>query len=388
MVLYDPNMTSRRNLQEVPIGDDSRPTPNRTVTSLAVSAACGLVFGFAIEKGKVYEPAVVKNQMLLSKFVMMKMFLSGIISGMFVLAVMSMLPFTRRRYLGAKSVFVRGLREKGFLTTLSGGALLGSGMAIAGSCPGVIFAQLGSGTQNSMYTLLGALFGTLLYGILEPVVTDLTKPAQTIRFQFLYNVYGSPFFVMALPFAAVLSLVVFTLELAYPWEEEINITDSVYQSSSWITSPAWPPFVSGIAVGSLQIPVVLVIGDTLGASSSFCTITSQFFLHKSSKRLSPYLLKFQSGIENWWQVAFVLSSIFGAFLSSILSGTYGSVAGVSIVQSFVGGALILFGARMAGGCTSGHGLSGIGLLNLLSISTIAAMFVGGVLTATVLQWIS
>lgn len=39
-----------------------------------------------------------------------------------------------------------------------------------------------------------------------------------------------------------------------------------------------------------------------GASSSFCTITSQFFLHKSSKRLSPYLLKFQSGLENWWQV--------------------------------------------------------------------------------------
>lgn len=165
MVLCDPNMTSRRNLQEVPIGDDSRPTPTRTVTSLAVSAVCGLMFGFAIEKGKgskehiiiissneiaqrdctvpkhddlivlyneskqiekipyytmqgllyyslsvpviellssysynnynddheklymksvfisVYEPAVVKNQMLLSQFVMMKMFLSGIISG-------------------------------------------------------------------------------------------------------------------------------------------------------------------------------------------------------------------------------------------------------------------------------------------------------------------
>lgn len=35
----------------------------------------------------------------------------------------------------------------------------------------------------SVYTLLGALFGTLLYGILEPVVTDPTKPAQTVRFQ-------------------------------------------------------------------------------------------------------------------------------------------------------------------------------------------------------------
>lgn len=52
MLLSDPNMTSRRNLQEVPMGDDNRPTPTRTVTSLAVSAACGLVFGFAIEKGK------------------------------------------------------------------------------------------------------------------------------------------------------------------------------------------------------------------------------------------------------------------------------------------------------------------------------------------------
>lgn len=48
MLLSDPNMTSRRNLQEVPMGDDNRPTPTRT----AVSAACGLVFGFAIEKGK------------------------------------------------------------------------------------------------------------------------------------------------------------------------------------------------------------------------------------------------------------------------------------------------------------------------------------------------
>ena len=52
-----------------------------------------------------------------------------------------------------------------------------------------------------------------------------------------------------------------------------------------------------------------------------------------------------------FQVVFVLSSVFGAFMSSIFSGTYGSVPGVSITQSFVGGALIIFGARLAGGCT-------------------------------------
>ncbi|XP_048734138.2 uncharacterized protein LOC125650156 [Ostrea edulis] len=380
-------MASRRRtgLEEV---DERSSSRRMQMTALAVSSVCGLMFGFAIEKGKVYEPLVVKNQMLLSQFVMLKMFLSGIITGMFVMSLLSMLPLTRNQYLGAKSTFVKGLRDKGFLTVLTGGALLGMGMAVAGSCPGVVLAQIGSGTQNSIYTLLGALFGTLLYGILEPVVTDLMRPEHSIRFQFLYNLYGSPFFVMALPTAAVFSMVVFTLELAYPWEEEISITDSVYQSSSWITCPAWPPYLSGVVVGSLQIPTVLVMGDTLGASSSFCTITSQFFLHKSTKRLSPYLLKFQTGFPNWWQVVFVLSSIFGAFLSSMLSGTYGTVAGASVVQSFVGGALILFGARLGGGCTSGHGLSGIGLLNSLSIASMMAMFVGGTLTAQVQQWIS
>ncbi|XP_062579405.1 thiosulfate transporter TsuA-like [Saccostrea cucullata] len=385
-------MASRRKADLLEPGEISsdgidRRSTTRHLASLAVSAACGFVFGFAIEKGKVHEPFVVKNQMLLSQFVMMKMFLSGVISGMFLLSVMSMLPFTRQQYLCAKSAFVRGLKGKGFLAVCVGGALLGSGMAIAGSCPGVVLAQVGSGTQNSVYTLLGALFGTLLYGILEPVVTDLTKPEQAIRYQFLYNVYGSPFFVMALPTAAILSLVVFTLELAYPWEEEISITDSVYESSSWIASPAWPPYLSGVVVGTLQIPLVLFVGDTLGASSSFCTITSQVFLHKSSKRLSPYLLKFQTGFSNWWQVTFMSGSVFGAFSSSILSGSYGTVTGGSVTQSFVGGAMIIFGARLAGGCTSGHGLSGMGLLNLLSISTMAAMFVGGALTAQILQWI-
>lgn len=57
--------------------------------------------------------------------------------------------------------------------------------------------------------------------------------------------------------------------LVFYWQ----ITDSVYQSSSWITSPAWPPFVSGIAVGSLQIPVVLVIGDTLGIKYQYILIS-------------------------------------------------------------------------------------------------------------------
>ena len=43
---------------------------------------------------------------------------------------------------------------------------------------------------------------------------------------------------------------------------------------------------------------------------------------------------------------------------------------------FVGGILLVFGARLAGGCTSGHGLSGMASLSIASFVTVASMFAG------------
>ena len=49
----------------------------------------------------------------------------------------------------------------------------------------------------------------------------------------LYNVYGSPYFAMALPFAAVLSLIVFTLELLYPWEDEVQVNNLLFWKNKY-----------------------------------------------------------------------------------------------------------------------------------------------------------
>jgi hypothetical protein len=72
---------------------------------------------------------------------------------------------------------------------------------------------------------------------------------------------------------------------------------------------------------------------------------------------------------------FVLSMIFGAFLSARTKGPapagqdraapeiwrtrFGEQSGKRYVVSFIGGALVLFGSRLAGGCTSGHMMSGM-----------------------------
>lgn len=345
---------------------------------------CGEIFGFVIEKGRVFEPSVVCDQMLMKRFVMLKMFLSAVISGMFCMSVMSMLPFTRQKFLNARQTLVNDLQGKGYLTVMLGGFILGIGMALGGTCPGVVFAQLGTGSQNAVYTLLGTLAGALLYGVLEPTLMSLTKPNKPVKYQFLFHVLGSPYHTTAIPVAAILSVIVFTLEIAYPWDTEVKDSES---TSMWKAS-SWPPFFTGFIVGSLEVPLILIVGGLLGASSSYCTVTAQVLVTDKMKQKVPYLVKFKSGLSNWWQVVFVVAAIHGASSSSQLSGTYGTIEGQSVLMSFCGGVLIIVGARLAEGCTSGHGISGMGLLNSLSIVTMMSMFVGGMLSARCIQMLT
>jgi uncharacterized membrane protein YedE/YeeE len=51
---------------------------------------------------------------------------------------------------------------------------------------------------------------------------------------------------------------------------------------------------------------------------------------------------------------------------------------------FLGGGLMAFGARMAGGCTSGHGISGAMQLSVGSWIALLGFFVGGIATAMLL----
>jgi uncharacterized membrane protein YedE/YeeE len=55
------------------------------------------------------------------------------------------------------------------------------------------------------------------------------------------------------------------------------------------------------------------------------------------------------------------------------------------IFSFIGGLFLVLGARVAGGCTSGHGISGFGELAINSMLTVPAMFASGIFTAFLLH---
>jgi uncharacterized membrane protein YedE/YeeE len=165
-----------------------------------------------------------------------------------------------------------------------------------------------------------------------------------------------------------------------------------------LTDKAWSPYLAGVIIGLLQIPTFLLLGTALGASSSYVTVGAHLAAGVDPGVVGiPYLAKHMWGAKNWWQVAVVGGIALGAFLSMRLSGAgRQSISpvweralglrslGARAPIAFAAGFVMLLGARIAGGCTSGHGISGMAQLSIGSSVAVAAMFAGGILTAMLL----
>lgn len=167
----------------------------------------------------------------------------------------------------------------------------------------------------------------------------------------------------------------------------------------------WPWYVAGPLIG-LFAPALLVVGNKLfGVSSNlrhacaaFCPADIAYFRYDWRR-------------DGGWNLAFVLGTLVGGFIAGVLLRNPASVAiaartkadlaalGIhdftglvphelfrwsslltlrGLVVLVLGGFLVGFGTAYAGGCTSGHGLSGVADLQLPSFIALAAFFVGGI----------
>jgi uncharacterized membrane protein YedE/YeeE len=162
---------------------------------------------------------------------------------------------------------------------------------------------------------------------------------------------------------------------------------------------AWSPYVAGILIGLLQVPAFLLIDTALGASSSYVTVGAGIasLIDHSLLNVDYVARHLAANAKNLWQVALVVGIGLGALVSMKMSGAVrapvspiwsralgSSSRGVRYAVAFVAGFLMLFGARIADGCTSGHGLSGMAQLSVGSTVAVAAMFAGGIATALLL----
>lgn len=141
----------------------------------------------------------------------------------------------------------------------------------------------------------------------------------------------------------------------------------------------WPWWVSGTLIG-LTVPLLYILaGKAFGISTSLQQIGAMCAPHSKL----DYLRKHDRA-GNLWTLIFVVGIAIGAFVAShflsaepasLLPNAFKSPAGAA--KLLLGGFLIGFGTRYAGGCTSGHSITGIANLNWPSLVATICFFAGG-----------
>jgi uncharacterized protein len=180
------------------------------LSAIGLGVAMGAVFGIALEKSRVFEPGTIVSQMQLRTFLMLKIFLSAVITGLIVLAVLN-------GFWGVK-MYPKALVWQ---ADIVGGLLLGAGISIAGACPGTVLAQIGAGYRDAWFTVAGGILGAMTFGYLEPTLRPflLAGGPGKLTFDGLVRV---PFWMLALGVAVVLAAGLAVLERLQPWRDEVG----------------------------------------------------------------------------------------------------------------------------------------------------------------------
>ncbi|EJP61184.1 YeeE/YedE family protein [Beauveria bassiana ARSEF 2860] len=321
----------------------------------------GASFGAAMIAAGFYNPAVVVAQLRFENWHMVQAFLAATASSIVYYAVSDRTGYTRLTPRASAPV---GLLPTTYDGNILGGALLGAGMALSGSCPGTLFAQMAAGVHTGFYALAGAVVGGVLWtGILSKAVARQraraghNKPETVTIDQYLGISKPAAMLLYEAGFAAVVSI-------------------------TWLYTPRFPGTkmpgaLGGLLISLSQLASIATRGSMIGISGSFGELGGLVWAALAGEDAAARPAAFPN-------VLFAVSAGAGALLLATLAPTLvdAPVLEVAPAQAVLGGALMVVGARMAGGCTSGHGISGISLLSTSSLITIATTFAAGFVVAS------
>ena len=122
----------------------------------------GTLFGVVFVKSEIISWFRIQEMFRLQSFHMYGIIGSAIVVGM--LSVWLIKKFKLKTINGETIKIQTKQFNKG---QIYGGILFGFGWAITGACPGPLFAQIGTGATVVMVTLLSAVAGTWVYGLLR-----------------------------------------------------------------------------------------------------------------------------------------------------------------------------------------------------------------------------
>ena len=320
----------------------------------------GFLFGAALQYSKLNRYNTISGMATLENYAVAKAIAVAIGVGAVIIAV--------EIGLGLASYHIKPFLLGGIAI---GGIIFGVGMAILGYCPGTLPVSLGEGSVDALIGIVGALAGGFIYTLVVPFLQSVLGP--DLGSISLYTLIGQHHFIFY--------LVDIILGVAFVW------------SAFWLnkkekaTDLKW--LYSGIGLALLNAVVFLEVlsNRIIGASTAYPYVADVI----TGNTGNDYFSKIKA--PGQWEVFFLAGAFVSGIIISLLRKEFkitlihsswekykGNSATKRIIWSFIGGFILIFGARMAGGCTSGHVLSGGMQLAVSSLVFAIFVFTGLLLT--------
>ena len=140
-----------------------------------------------------------------------------------------------------------------------------------------------------------------------------------------------------------------------------------------------PYLIGGVIIG-IGVSIVYLMTGLHATQSSFFTTTLSWF----SKR--KHFQKESNIQERNWRLVLAIGLIIGALVHTLTLSPVGFwTTSVQLWRLALGGLLVGFGTRLSGGCTSGHGISGLASLSKTSLYAVIVFMGVAVVTANIVQ---
>jgi uncharacterized membrane protein YedE/YeeE len=308
----------------------------------------GVLFGFVLQRGRFCMNSAFRDAILLKDNVLLKT--------VFVALLVEMVGFAVMDSVGAIAI-----NPKPFWwgANLLGSFIFGVGMVLAGGCASGITYRFGEGMVGAMTAVLG--LATAGYftaaGFLKPFKANLQE-ATTISgadgsAMTLHGLLGMDYTVLAI-------IIVLVALVAWYFISQAN-------KEEYEADPGWGWLNTGILVGIVGIlafPLSASAGRNypLGITAGWINIVKVIF----------------TGAAFDWLGLLIVGIVVGGLIAALISKEFKFRAPkpMVMVQTFVGGLLMGFGAVTSGGCNIGHLLSGIPQLSVGSIVAGISIFLG------------
>jgi uncharacterized membrane protein YedE/YeeE len=243
--------------------------------------------------------------------------------------------------------------------------MIGAGMALTGTCPGTVFVQIATGIPSGKFSLIGGALGGIIYSkFSNPNTATQSKENDCEK----------------LTISKALNIDPNIALLAFEALCVIGIT--VANEHTTNEPGLMNPIIGGLCIGGGQLASVVLTRRSVGISSCFEEFGNWVWRLLDARE--------ESSKERTWPSYQSMT-----FAAGVVAGAYGlatflprlilpDITRISPPRSIVGGMIMVIGSRIAGGCTSGHGISGVSLLSISSIYTVMAIFGGGIVLAAFL----